>query len=1379
MKKNIVFIFIVFLCIAFRLNAQNDIFKIENLSTKQGLSQSTVLKIMQDRQGFMWFLSQDGMNKYDGYSITPITSPLSSNIDFGGITYRIIEDIDESIWITSELGLCKYDRRKNTWIDYSNSKNVGRNKIPPQCYSIFLDSDQTLWVGSRVLLFRYNRTTDDFTKYPLINKDISEMTRHHIVSITEDKNKNLWIATNEFGLFKFDKTTGKNINYKSDVKNPNSLSSDYLYSACFDNENKLWISGSGGLDRFDIENNKFTHYKINSFTREEEASNGFAQIYNDKHGRLWIPAMDGLKIIDNLNKGPVPAPPSISKAIDFKKNKVLSIFEDRTGIIWIGTSTDGIYKCVPERNVFSNITVGIRNAKDSFYIMPWGITEGEKNILWIPSEMHGLIKYDRIKNNCKNYLFTVNKNTINNFIIILKDKLNDLWIASDAAGLCHLELKKWKFSVYGHNPSDPFSISSNIMSAIYEDKKGNIWLATSIGLNKFDREKMIFIKYFQDSSIINSNTLNILYSICEDNNHNLWIGTGNGFTKFDMEKEKFTNFINDSSRHQDYPRGKIYAVHYSNNGILWAGGGYGLTRYDISKDKATQYTEKDGLPNNSIYSILEDKNGNLWMSTLRGISNFDIKNNFFINYDVSDGLQGNEFNQFSGAQSPDGEMFFGGTNGITCFYPDRIKNNDNIPPVVITSFRKFDKPVEFDRDINNIKEIVLNHDENYFSFEFSALNFLNTEKNQYAYKMEGFDKDWIKCGTRRYASYTNLDPGEYIFKVKGSNNDGLWNEEGTSIKIIIKPPYWMTWWFRTTGVILFLCIGFTAYRAKVRSIKNRSIYLEKQVNERTKELSELNQIMAGQNEELKTLNENLFDKNKFIEKQNEELIILKKDLEIKADQAERANRSKSEFLANMSHEIRTPMNAILGFAEILSNKARDAEFKNYTSIILSSGNALLTIINDILDLSKIEAGKLELQPTYVDLGKILQEIKQLFTQKVTEKGLELFTEINEDFPKGVFLDEVRIRQIIMNITGNAIKFTEKGYIKISISGNHEMKPIPAFNQTPQSPENISIAITIEDTGIGIPTEQIEKIFKPFEQAEGQSTKKFGGTGLGLSISTRLIKMMGGDISVQSEVGKGSKFKITLPELSLINETNENSERQKSAEMEIEFRHSRILVVDDVLPNRELVKAYLEGYGLEITEAQSGEETLEETSKTIYDLILLDRKMPGIGGEETAICLKKNEKTKDIPIIIFTASALKEEEERLRTLCNSYLTKPINKMNLIKELKKYLPYDEKIQEKKIINEPAKCEDRVLNEKEKEELKKILIEVHKKEWENISKARAISGVKNFAINLQNTAEKFGYITLVKYSEELLESANLFKIAKVKTLVNEFPEIINRLN
>jgi signal transduction histidine kinase/CheY-like chemotaxis protein len=936
-----------------------------------------------------------------------------------------------------------------------------------------------------------------------------------------------------------------------------------------------------------------------------------------------------------------------------------------------------------------------------------------------------------------------------------------------------------------------------IIRALVYDSVNNLWIGSTYGLIKYNLTKNIYTLYTKNPNDSNSLNSNYIWSIFIDNFDNLWVGTHDGLCKLNKNSNNFVRYIFKVDNKVDYLDNLITCINQDHKNIIWVGtyssgihkiepkytGNSLIPGYDNSN---ILHFEIPGLFKECVDGILEDENHNLWVCSDKGITRINAIRDNFKTYNTKDGLSSNEFSTGT-YYSRNGEFFFGGSNGMVSFIPGMFKENESIPNISLTSFKIFNDLVYSGVEASDLNNIELSYKQNEFSFSFAVFDFTEISNNQYKYKLEGFDKDWIDCGNKNEVTFMNLNGGEYTFRVIGSNNDNKWNLTGLNIKIIITPPIWETIWFKILVVVLISAIIFSFIKLRTKRIEKQKIILSAQVEERTKQLSEkteqlneINKIISVQNIELKTLNESLVDKNRFIEHQNEELLLLKNDLEIKADQAEIANRSKSEFLANMSHEIRTPMNAILGFAEILSTKLKDSELTNYTSIITSSGNALLTIINDILDLSKIEAGKLELQPSYIHFRRILQEITQLFIPKVKEKGLELITEIADDFPIGIFLDEVRIRQVIMNLIGNAIKFTDKGYIKISVNATcyREQKEISYENAT-NSEFKSDIKITIEDTGIGIPKEQIEKIFKPFEQVDGQSTRRFGGTGLGLSISTRLIKMMGGILSVSGDSGMGSIFTIMLPNIRSNDEIEISTQIINPTELDIEFSPAKILVVDDIALNRDLVKTYLEEYNLVITIAEDGEKTLQEIKRDKYDLILLDMKMPGMSGEEVAKILKSDENTKKIPIIMLTASALKEERDRIVDIANGFLTKPIDKLRLIREIKKYLSFKEKVREGTIKPLQEELEDeKVLSVEQKEKLIQVLEKELYKEWEIVSKTKAMGSVKELAIKINKTGKEFESRDLIRYSNELLESVDLFKVIKIKNLLNEFPKIIDKI-
>jgi serine phosphatase RsbU (regulator of sigma subunit)/ligand-binding sensor domain-containing protein len=844
-NKILFLINLAILYLAPRLLAQSHDLEFERISLEQGLSQSVVTCILQDSKGFLWFGTMDGLNKYDGYGFTVYKHDAQdvNSLTENGIM-AIYEDRSGMLWIGTRDGLNRFDRLAERFTrflhDPANPNSLSHNSITAICEDR-TNSESRLWIGtSGGGLELFDRKSERFIHYrrDAANPNSSAgatLSSNQVRAIHVDQSGVIWVGTSD-GLNKLvlDKSDGyaqpsvQFTHFKHDANDPQSLSQNLITSIYEDRAGNLWLTTFGGglslLSRGDRASGRFKRYVHEAANQNSLHHNTARSIFEDQSGMLWIGTSGGLDQFDPARASFKHYQNDPANPYSLSNNDVWSVYEDKTGTLWVGTYGGGLNKFSRAKEKFAHVKNDPANPKSLGHNMVMSICEsrqGRDGTLWVGTGGGGLYQYDgrqekfiRYRHDSRNPFSLSNDGVA----AIWEDKSGTLWIGT-GEGLNRFDREEQSFIRYQHDAKNPHSLSDKGVSVIYEDRAGTLWVGTGAGgLNRFNRASGNFIRYQHDPEKATSLSDNTIVSIFEDSSNDLWIGTARGLNKLERTSGRFIRYQHDSANPKSLSNNRVFSIHadFHDSGVLWIGTwGGGLDKFDKTTGTFTHFTERDGLPNGVIYGILGDDDGNLWLSTNNGLSKFNPSTKTFRNYDVDDGLQSNEFNQGAYFKSKSGEMFFGGINGFNRFHPRRVIDNPHVPPIVLTAFSKFDKLAKLDTCITEIKRLKLSYRDNFFSFVFAALDYTNPAKNQYAYKLEGFDEDWIYCGIRRYASYTNLDGGEYAFRVKGANSDGVWNEQGIAIKIIVTPPFWKTWWFVSLSALLLAFLGYGIYRHKL------------------------------------------------------------------------------------------------------------------------------------------------------------------------------------------------------------------------------------------------------------------------------------------------------------------------------------------------------------------------------------------------------------------------------------------------------------------------------------------------------------------------------------------------------------------------------------
>lgn len=1243
-------------------------YKFRHLTTKNGFPSNSINGILKDYEGLMWFATDNGLARYDGYNIKTFNLPFdSTEITYNNEINCLFEDKAGTLLVgTSKNGLMQFDRIEESFDEfitpYQNTDFFNTLSIN----DIYQDIHSDYWIGTNNGLVKYNAQDKNYKLFKHEDVD-GDNSKNQISAIFEDKSGKLWVGTLD-GLFFLDKLNETFTRFDLDKEIP---AGRYRKVTCIieDTDDNLWIGTYHGMFKYNPKNGILKKYVIRSLMDISSESNdsttylsnivvmSIVDIEVNSKNYLWIATQYGLNFFDIEKEKFEVIHENINQDGSISSYVLKELYLDNQGQLWIATFTSGINVFNTKINPFHQVFASNDNAKHINW-QPISFCLDNSNTLWIGAFDDGLYQLDSNLKFEDNYtvwdfsLDNINKPHNDRITCIYEDSNNILWLGFYDWGLVIFDKENKSFQPLEFGPESHQQPSIQIDN-ILQDQFGILWIGTNSGLY-YKNKRNNLVSPLQE---INHNSLNNSEILClfEDHKQNLWVSTrDNGLFCLKTENRKsmtFTNYIDNRNSSNGYCGDFVNSIYEDYGGELWFGTNKGLNIYNYTQDKFLPDTifnkDYEGL----IIKVYGDNQKRLWLlHSNHGLVRYTktSTSNFVKIYNTGDGLPFDNFNTkyFSANsfyQSNDGRLYMGcnvgSRDGFFWFHPDSIHDNKHVPNIVLTSFNVGNSGIKLDSSINIKKDITLNYYENFFSFEFAALNFLMPEKNQYAYYLEGFEENWNYSGNRRFANYTGVPPGEYTFKVKGSNNDGYWNEDGTSIRVSISPPFWKTWWayflFSLISIsLVYFIIHF--YLRRQRLLHN--LALEQIETEKLKELDGL----------------------------------------------------KTKFFTNISHEFRTPLTLILGPVQQLLSQSNDQSVKKGLSVVQKNAIRLKGLVHQLLNLSKLESGEMKLQASELDLIDFVRRYHQAFESLAHQKKIVLrfFAERKE---LNAFIDSDKMAQVLNNLLSNAFKFTpDGGKISVSVEMVSEEKAI----------------ISITDSGCGIPSNKLQHIFDRFYQADDSISRDQEGTGIGLAIVKEMVKIHHGKIEVNSEPGIGTTFLISLKLGSSHLNTDEIS---GSANEQLEFHEADqitpsiitkdteettdvpviqkekieskpiLLIVEDNADMRTFIRGYfVETY--EILEAENGIVGLAKANNYIPDVVISDVMMPKMDGNEFCQKLKTNEKTCHIPVILLTARASKESRlEGLETGADDFVTKPFDGEELQVRVKNIVDQRSKLRE----------------------------------------------------------------------------------------------------
>lgn len=1234
------------------LCAQTQQYQFSRIDISQGLSHNQINTIFRDSKGFMWFGTMSGLNRYDGYTFTVFRHNLSDSSTLADdFIIRTLEGPDNTIWVENRNGLNIFDPLTEKFTRNASAV-LGRYALPPaKVINILRDSRGHFWfIMEATGLYKYDPITHKTSRlYQATGAGATQVTP---VSLAEDTRGDLWVVFNDGHIEKIDGRNGTVV-FKTEALAQAMKYERLNYSLFIDAENELWLyvpNSMHGVFQFSPASGILQHNKEESgaFRLNNNLVMGLLQ---DNKGNIWVCTdHGGINVLNKKNHTTRYLMTNDDDPKSLSQNSTTTAYKDKAGILWVGTYKQGV-NYYRERTVsFPLFTHQPSDPQSLPYNDVNKFIEDVSGNLWIGTNGGGLIYYDRNRKTFRQFLHNPrDANSISNNVIVSLciDHQQRLWIGTYFGGLDCYDGKK--FTHYRHT-DNPNSLSDNRVWEIFEDSRKELWIGTlNGGLERFDRQKNIFHHYTfgQPGSI----SANYIAALVEDKSGRLWIGTANGvdvLLRRSNLPDSFVHYFNAPGDASSLSNNNVITILRDKKENIWVGTRDGLNLFDHRKNAFQVFRREDGLPDNTVQTMLEDDEGALWISTPNGIAHITLqydeaKNRYTLQshrYDELDGLQGTAFNENAAYKTSKGELIFGGANGFNIFHPAAIVPDKQSSPMAFTDLRIFNKSigigekldgrVVLSQSIAQTENITLRYNENVLSIEFAALSFSNAEKNKYAYKLDGFNEDWTTTdGRMRVATYTNLDPGDYVFRVKSATNNDVWNKEELSLHIKILPPFWKTPW---AYVLYALALGGILWFSRHMILQRARIRF--QMEQQRKEAQRMHEL----------------------------------------------DMMKIRFFTNVSHEFRTPLSLILTPVEKMIQQSEDEGQQKQYRLIHRNARRLLNLVNQLLDFRKMEVQELRLNTAKGDIIKFTKDITYSFTDIADKKNIRFnFYTIPDSLITS--FDHDKLERILFNLVSNAFKFTpEHGSVTV------------ALHSEEKEPGKPWLAIQVKDTGIGIPKEKQEQIFERFFQHDIPGSIVNQGSGIGLSITKEFVKLHNGYITVDSEPEKGSCFTVWLPvqiidasvPLAISTEPEipdglmgnsitqpEDWQPGPLAANGYDGRKKMLLLVEDNEDFRFYLKDNLRQH-FTILEAADGKEGWQKALGHHPDLVVSDISMPQMNGIDLCQKIKKDQRTSHIPVILLTALTGEEQQLKgLETGANDYLTKPFNFEILLSRIRNLL------------------------------------------------------------------------------------------------------------